>query len=118
MRYRIRSQSDEIVVAGLFGPIPLDWLHDHLGSDAGDLAAVQQRTLDMIRQLLREGLFDVGTPTDAGYAQWLMSADEAITEISNAYVEHFTDRDRWSDTVALYLTPKGQALGRKLDGWG
>lgn len=118
MRYRTQSPSEELVVAGLFEPVGLDWLHDYFEFLATDVAEAQQRTLEMIRYLVEQGLFVVGTPVGAGYAQWLMPLDEIIGEITSTYVDHFVDRDRWADTIALFLTAKGDALGCKLDGWG
>lgn len=111
---RPRHPHEELVVQGLAAPLTLAELHDYFEYDLMDNARAQQRTLDMLRYLVGEGLYLIGSPATVGFHQWLMPLDEAIDEITTAYIEHFSDRDGWADAIALYLTAKGRELGRRL----
>jgi hypothetical protein len=111
---RSLTSHEELVVQGLRAPLLLGGLHDYFEFDAMDTATAQQRTLEMLRYLVGHGFYMIGTPAPVGFHQWLTPIDEAIDEIKTAYVDHFTDRDGWAEAIALYLTPKGRELGRKL----
>lgn len=111
---RPRYPHEELVVQGLAAPLTLAELHDHFEFDVMDNAKAQQLTLEMLRYLVGQGFYVIGTPAAVGFHQWLMPVDEAIEEITAAYIERFSDRDGWSEAITLYLTTKGRELGRKL----
>jgi hypothetical protein len=111
---RPRYPHEELVVQGLTAPLSLGGLHDYYEFDVMDNAKAQQLTLEMLRYLVGQGFYVIGTPATVGFHQWLMPVEEAIEEISPAYIEHFSDRDGWAEAITLYLTTKGRELGRTL----
>jgi hypothetical protein len=79
---------------------------------------LQQLTLNMIRELVSEGLFEVGeiegprrTPR---FVPWDLSLDEAMAKIEDAYVTHFDDRWGWVTMCWLHLTDTGKKLALEL----
>jgi hypothetical protein len=81
------------------------------------VAEAQQLTLSMIRELVEEGLFDLGEivrNTNDGFEAWTMSLDDAMAQIEHAYVANFDDRWGWTACVWLQLTEKGRALALQL----
>ena len=79
---------------------------------------VQQLTLNMIRELVSEGLFDLGsiegTNRHPYFEKWELTLDEAMAKIEDAYVTHFDDRWNWVAMCWLQLTDKGKDLALKL----
>ena len=56
------------------------------------VAEAQQLTLSMIRELVDEGLFDLGEivrNTNDGFEGWTLTLDEAMAQIEHAYVANF-----------------------------
>ncbi len=81
------------------------------------VAEAQQLNLAMIRELVEEGLFDLGEivrKTNDGFEAWAVSLDEAMTRIEDAYVRNFDDRWAWTACAWLQLTEKGRALALQL----
>jgi hypothetical protein len=81
------------------------------------VAEAQQLTLSMIRELVDEGLFDLGEivrNTNDGFEAWNVSLDEAMTKIEEKYVTNFDDRWGWTACAWLQLTEKGRALALQL----
>jgi hypothetical protein len=111
---RPRTEPEELVVEGLRQPLSLGWLHGFFEYDLLDHGRAQQRTLEMLRYLLEQDLFVIGSPATIGYTQWLMSVDEALAEITAVYVERFADRGGWAECIELHLTTKGKEFGRRL----
>jgi hypothetical protein len=79
---------------------------------------VQQLTLSMIRELVGEGLFVLGTiegPKRSPYfVPWDLPLDEAMAKIEDAYVNHFDDRWGWVTVCWLDLTDRGKELALEL----
>ena len=81
------------------------------------VAEAQQLTLSMIRELVEEGLFDLGEivrNTNDGFEAWALSLDDAMAKIEHAYVANFDDRWGWTACAWLQLTEKGRALALQL----
>src|SRR5690242_9529681 len=81
------------------------------------VAEAQALTLEMIRELVNEGLFVMGVPDNkrpSGFEPWDVSLDEAMAEIGHKYVTNFEDRWNWVTCVWLALTDKGKALALEL----
>jgi hypothetical protein len=77
----------------------------------------QELTLNMIRELVDEGLFDLGEitrNTNDGFEAWNLSLDKAMAEIEDKYVANFDDRWGWTACAWLQLTDKGRALALQL----
>jgi hypothetical protein len=90
---------DNLLVEGLQDWIRLGEVHtafrfdDHASKRS--VAEAQRLTLSMIRELVDEGLFDLGEivrNTNDGFEAWNLSLDEAMAEIEQKYVTHFDDR--------------------------
>jgi hypothetical protein len=81
------------------------------------VAEAQQLTLSMIRELVDDGLFDLGEivrNTNDGFEAWNMSLDEAMAKIEERYVANYDDRWGWTACAWLQLTEKGRALALQL----
>ena len=81
------------------------------------VAEAQQLTLSMIRELVEEGLFNLGVPDKkavSGFKPWDLPLDEAMAMIEHKYVTNFEDRWNWVTCAWLALTEKGKALALKL----
>lgn len=78
------------------------------------LHEVQQRTLNMIRELVSEGLFQLGMPSgpksNPHFESWDLPLEEAMAKIEDAYITHFDDPRNWTNMVWLNLTVKGEKL--------
>jgi hypothetical protein len=112
---------DNLLVEGLQDWIRLGEVHtafrfdDHASKRS--VAEAQRLTLSMIRELVDEGLFDLGEivrNTNGGFEAWNLSLDEAMAEIEQKYVTHFDDRWGWTACAWLQVTDKGRALALQL----
>ncbi len=79
---------------------------------------VQQLTLNMIRELVSEGLFVLGsaagTKRNPRLSLWDLPLDAAMAKIHDAYVNHFDDVWGWRTMCWLDLTEKGKKLALEL----
>ncbi len=78
---------------------------------------IQQLTLNMIRELVSEGLCVLGVPRgrrNPHFEQWDLPLDAAMAKIEDAYVTHFDDRWNWVTMCWLALTEKGKKLALEL----
>jgi hypothetical protein len=68
-------------------------------AQAPPLNQVQDLTLNLIRDLVNDGLFVLGIPArkePSGFEMWDLPIGAAIAEIEDAYVKHFADWRAWS----------------------
>jgi hypothetical protein len=108
-----------LLIEGLMDAISLGEVHGgFLGQDAAHappIPEIQKQTLDMIRELVSEGLFVLGVPTRRGeFEAWDLPLDVAIAKIEDAYVKNFDDRWSWTTIVWLDQTEKGKKLALEL----
>lgn len=110
-----------LLIEGLQDWIYLSWMH--AGFELNNhtrirsVAEAQQLTLQMIRELVDEGLFILGEPdkkAPSGFKAWDVPLDEAMAVIEDKYVTNFEDRWNWVTCAWLALTEKGKALALKL----
>jgi hypothetical protein len=108
---------DNLLVEGLQDWIRLGEVHtafrfdDHASKRS--VAEAQRLTLSMIRELVDEGLFDLGEivrNTNDGFEAWNLSLDEAMAETEQKY----DDRWGWTACAWLQVTDKGRALALQL----
>jgi hypothetical protein len=82
------------------------------------LHEAQKLTLNMIRELVSDGLFVLGMPSgkrsNPGFTQWDLPLDAAIAKIEDAYVKHFGEPRNWTNVVWMDLTDKGEKLALEL----
>ena len=107
----------------LQGPVDISEVHysflDWVSYASPNFAAVQKWTLEMIRELVDDGLFVLGvpSPSDAnpeGFIPWDISLDDAMARIEDAYIAHFKDKSKWTGMAWLKLTDKGRKLALEL----
>ncbi|WP_234816124.1 hypothetical protein [Mycolicibacterium agri] len=81
------------------------------------MSEAQQLTLNMIREVVSEGLFDLGEIVDrshSGFRAWDLTLDEAMAKIEKQYVANYDDRWGWTACAWLQLTEKGRVLALRL----
>ena len=78
---------------------------------------VQQRTLELIAELVRGGLMVVGSiDTGAyGFVAWECSLEEALSRVRAVYVDRFDDEPAWEWFCLLELTRRGTVLARTIE---
>jgi hypothetical protein len=108
-----------LLIEGLQDYISLGEVHgDFFGQDAAHappIPQVQKQTLDMIRELVGEGLFVLGVPTRRGdFSAWDLPLDVAMLKIEDAYVKNFDDRWSWTTMAWMSQTEKGKKLALEL----
>jgi hypothetical protein len=108
-----------LLVEGLGKPVDLnavDWHVRHRNRSAAP-SEIQNETLDIIRDVVREGLFRLGSVSDKGgrFVAWRRSLDHSMHKISHVYVKHYDDPERWMFSAWLALTAEGRQLAECLE---
>jgi hypothetical protein len=108
-----------LLLEALGKPIDLnavDWHVRHRNPSASP-SDVQNETLGLIRAVVSDGLFRLGTVGEKGdrFVAWSRSLDHSIHKISHVYVEHYDDPERWMFAAWLSLTAKGRELAQCLE---
>jgi hypothetical protein len=110
---------EHVLIRGLVDWIALDRIHwDVAEANKGaPITVVQSATLNLIRALVTEGLFEVGDLSGDGgrFIAWDSSIDDVIAQIRNAYVTNFEDRDSWPWMCWLNLTDAGTAAAQAVE---
>jgi hypothetical protein len=86
-------------------------------SEGEPAEVLQQRTLELIADLVRGGLAAVGSfgSGAAGFVPWASSLDETLSRIASEYVDKYDDPNAWEWSCLLELTRKGQLLATALE---
>jgi hypothetical protein len=94
----------------------VDWHVRHRNPSASP-SEVQNETLEVIRDLVSDGLFRLGAVSEKSerFVAWRRSLDHSLHKISHAYVQHYDDPERWMFSAWLSLTAKGEQLARSLE---
>lgn len=110
-----------LLIEGLQDWISLSNVHSSFMPETGPprpAHEVQQLALSMIRELVSEGLFVLGsaagTKRSPRLAPWDLPLDAAMAKIEDAYVTHFDDVWGWRTMCWLDLTDKGEKLALEL----
>lgn len=77
------------------------------------LSVIQQKTIDMIRSLVGEGLCELGTVEQGQGFVPVSDFEEGLSKLSALYIDHHDDR-RWRYAYWLNLTQTGERLARRL----
>lgn len=113
------SARDEVLLWGLVDWVELDRIHRFVASEAPNepIAVIQTRTLELIRSLASEGLFQVGDldTEDRRFKAWDVTLDEAIERIRDAYIVNFEDETKWPWFCWLALTETGQQVAEAIE---
>lgn len=118
-----------LLLDGLGDPLDLnavDW-HVKQQNPAASPSEVQDETLEVIRSLVSDGLFKLGSAKVLGahpggvategerFVPWNEPLDHAMRKISHVYVKHYDDPERWMYSASLQLTDKGEQLARSIE---
>jgi hypothetical protein len=112
---------ENLLIEGLQDRIHLRWVHGRFSGRADGhvppLPEVQEQTLNMIRELVSDGLFVLGSANGTyrrpRFTPWDLPLDDAMARIEKAYVEHFDDQN-WMFMCWLDLTEKGEKLAQEI----
>jgi hypothetical protein len=110
---------ENLLIEGLMDAISLGEVHTAFMYEnhkpKRPLQEAQTLTLDMVQELVRDGLFILGVPTRRGdFEAWDLPLDVAMSKIEDAYIKNFDDRWGWTTMVWLFATDKGENLAREL----
>lgn len=88
---------------------------------SGSPAEVQSETIEVIRSLVSEGLFRLGSMrgerehSPDRFVPWGQKLDHSIHKITHVYVKHYDDPERWMFSAWLQLTDKGEELAKSIE---
>ncbi|WIM88047.1 hypothetical protein PT015_00480 [Candidatus Mycobacterium wuenschmannii] len=108
---------ENLLVQGLGRPVALnavDWKikHDNPSASVSD---IQDETLGVIRALVDDGLFTLGSVRRHRFVSSRRSLNRSMHRISHQYVDHYDDPKRWMFSAWMKLTNKGQRLAQSLE---
>jgi hypothetical protein len=109
----------ELLLGALEGALPLTAVDSSVTQQnrSASVTEVQEETLQTIRSLVSDGLFELGDLSGEGgsLVAWSGSLDESIQRISDVYVAKYDDPPAWVWFVWTELTDKGERLARALE---
>jgi hypothetical protein len=109
----------ELLTDGLLDYVDLGAIDSQVArhNPSATVSEVQRQTLKIIRDLVSDGLFELGDLSGQGgsLVAWSESLDEAIQKISDVYVAQYDDPPAWVFSVWLELTDKGERVARALE---
>lgn len=109
---------DSILIRGLNDWVALDRIHwDVSQSMPGfPITAIQDATLTLIRDLVNQGLFEIGqVDEERGFSAWAEPLDEAMERVRRVYVDRFDNRSIWPWFCWLNLTEQGEQVARRIE---
>jgi hypothetical protein len=108
-----------VLVYGTIDWIELGQVHWRVSEVSPDepSTVLQQRTLELIADLVRGGLARLGAFSgDApGFVAWDCSLDDAVDRIRSVYVDDYDDSNAWDWFCLLELTRRGELVARSID---
>jgi hypothetical protein len=115
---RPMTPRESALLRGLVDWVALDRIHwDVAQANRGaPMSVVQTRTLELIRSLVNEGLFELGdlSGPQGQFAAWDSPIDESINRIQDVYVANFEAQNVWPWYCWLNLTEKGTRLAQQI----
>lgn len=116
---RMKSAREEVLLRGLIDWVALERVHRRVAREhpGEPLSVIQDKTLDLIRSLVSDGLFEVGDLSGEGgrFVAWNTPLDESIQRIRDVYVPKFGDESAWWFCCWLDLTDKGQQVAEAIE---
>ena len=110
---------ENVLLRGLVDWVALDRIHWDVAQEnhGAPLSVVQTKTLELIRSLVDEGLFELGdlTGNEGRFAPWDSTLDESIKRIRDVYVTNFDDQNVWPWYGWLDLTEKGERVAQEIE---
>ncbi|MGH3676821.1 MAG: hypothetical protein ACRDU5_14010 [Mycobacterium sp.] len=108
---------EELLTDGLEDSLPLAHVESRVVRQhpSAPLTEHQNLTLETIRSLVSDELFELGNPLESGrFRAWDTPLDESIKWISDAYVDHYDDAPGWVFCCWLNLTDRGRQIALAL----
>ncbi|WP_157895823.1 hypothetical protein [Mycobacteroides chelonae] len=114
--YADYTAREKILVEGLGDWVQLLGVHWYVEQEdlSAPLQLVQEKTINMIRSLVLDGLFELGE--DPAGAEGFTASEDlegTIREICKEYIDDF-DTWGWQYHWCLNITPKGEQLAKPL----
>jgi hypothetical protein len=109
---------ESVLLQGLVDWVALDQVHSDVSraNEGTPLSVVQSKTLELIRSLVGEELFELGGVTaEDGFIRWNEPLSESIKRIQDVYVSNFDDRNVWPWFCWLNLTDKGERAAQDIE---
>ena len=118
MTKALEKVRNELLTDGLVDYVDLGAVDSQVGrhNPSASVSELQRETLETIRALVSEGLFELGdlSGEGGGLLVWSGSLDESLQKISDAYVTHYDDKPGWVWSAWMELTDKGEQVARAL----
>ncbi len=109
---------NELLTDGLADYVDLGAVDSQVArhNPSASLPELQRETLETIRKLVSDGLFELGDLSGEGgsLAAWSGSLDDSIQRISDVYVAHYDDPPAWVFFAWMELTETGMQIARAL----
>jgi hypothetical protein len=114
----MRTAREKILIQGTIDWVSLAHVHSDVLQENRTVPSseVQQKTLDTIRSLVADGLFELGELSGEGgrFVAWNTPLDESMKRIYDLYVKHFDNNSLWIWECWLNLTDKGEQVAQPL----
>ncbi|WP_100517906.1 hypothetical protein [Mycobacteroides abscessus] len=114
MAYESFTPGQKVLIEGMGDWVELALVHWHVqqSDPTAPLSAIQRNTLALIRSLTDDGLFELGSypPSASGFVR-ASDTEGALSQIADAYVNHFADGE-WERKWLLSITPKGEQMAQ------
>jgi hypothetical protein len=113
----MRSAREEVLGWGLDDWVELDRVHlcvsqENVGQPT---VVIQNKTLELIRALVSDGMFVVGdVKRGVGFTPWNTTLDESMQRIRDVYVTNFEDENTWMWFCWLNATEEGATVAKSL----
>ncbi|MCV7077953.1 hypothetical protein [Mycobacterium szulgai] len=105
---------EEILLDGFVDFVSFNQVHRHVMRQhpSATVSDVQAETLEMIRSIVTEGLFELGDRAGENgcFAAWEEPLEVSMQKLYDAYVTHFNNRPGWVWCCWLNETDKGERL--------
>jgi hypothetical protein len=109
----------EVLLDGTIDWVELGQIHRHVKQVSPDepTAVLQQRTLELIADLVDGGLAELGSFRSGtrGLVPWEGSLEEKLTRIRSVYIDGYDNTDVWEWYCVLELTRKGELFARAIE---
>jgi hypothetical protein len=114
----MRTARENILIHGLIDWVSLAHVHSDVLQEnpTASQSDLQKKTLDTIRSLVSDGLFELGDLSGEGgrFVAWETPLDESMKRIYDLYVKHFDDNSLWIWECWLNLIDKGERIAQPL----
>jgi hypothetical protein len=114
----VMSAREDVLRWGLVDWVELDRIHAYVAREnpGQSLSVIQNKTLDLIRSLVSDGMFKLGELNDnCRFTAWNTPLDESMQRIRDVYVTNFDEQNTWPWFCWLDLTENGQRVAEAIE---